>query len=185
MDVVLSPYEDPSAGLDWSEQTPSILKDLTSRIESWDGAKVEYRIRETNHGLDADWLTITLQVLSVGTTAFFVIPAAHKEVRESIEEWRKIKANIERFITWISPKKKVASYPVELLFFDSADQALAADASDRLAFLCWSEIPVPVEISGGFTAIKHYVFTFRSPAQITLVAIDNQRRVLWVRNSPV
>ncbi|MBY0270659.1 MAG: hypothetical protein K2X06_12370 [Burkholderiales bacterium] len=185
MDVVLSPYEDPSAGLDWPEQTPQILEGLKSRIESWDGAKVEYRIRETNHGLGADWPTITLQILSLSATAFFVIPAAHKKIRESIEEWRKIKANVERFIAWVSPKKKIASYPVELLFLDCADQALETDASERLEFLGWSEVPVPAEVSGGFTAIKHYIFTFRSATQITLVAIDNRRQVLWIRSTPV
>ncbi len=183
MEVVLSQYEDPSTGADWPEQTAQIVEQLKSRVESWSGDRVEYRIRETNHGFGADWPTITLQILSFGATAFFVIPAAHKKVRESIEEWRKIKANIERLIAWVSPKKKVTSFPVTPLFLDAADQVFAADASYR-AFLGWFEIPLPVEVCGGIAALRHWVFTFRSTTQTTFVAINNQRRVLWIRNAP-
>ena len=32
MEIVLAPYEDPSQGLDWPEQTPIILRAITYRV---------------------------------------------------------------------------------------------------------------------------------------------------------
>lgn len=143
MEIVLSPYKDPSGGVDWPEQTPAIEAELTKRLRDWDAGTVEYRIRRTNHGLGADWPTITLSVLSIAGTLFFTIPAAHKKVREALEEWKKVRANIEKFLAWISREKEIAAYPVELLFLDAVLHAAETETSPSLEFLGVDELPSP------------------------------------------
>ena len=185
MEIVLSPYKDPSLGLDWPEQTPLIEAGLRARLSKWHAGSVEYQIRRTNHGLGADWPTITLALLSVAGTLFFAIPAAHKKVRESLEEWKKIKENLERLLAWVSPSEEVASYPVELLFLDATLRTASGDSTEMLEFLGVDELPVPTEVSGGFTALKHYLFTFRTGEHIVLVAMDSGRRILWESRKPL
>lgn len=183
MNIVLAPYKDPSEGLDWPEQTPVILNAINARLRGWDDGTLEYQLRETNHGRGADWPTITVSILSLAGAAFFTIPAAHKKVRESLEEWKRIGANLNRLVARLAPRSEVAAFPVELIFFDAVESALRIDESGLLEFLSVQELPVPSEISGGFDHLKYYLFTFRAHERIVLVAIDNGRRVLWVRTT--
>jgi len=116
---VLKPYSDPAEGLDWEEQTPlhhdRISKGITDRFSN----NLQFKLHETDHGIGADFPTITLELIGTATGLFFGIPALHKKIREAISEWRQIKDEISKFISWIKKNEPVASYSIEVAFYEA------------------------------------------------------------------
>lgn len=176
---VLVGYEDPSAGTDWPEQTPAIIKRVNELLRRYPGGPLEFQVKESNHGRGADWPTITVSLITVAGVLLFGIPAAHKKLRETIEEWRKIKQNVDRVIAWIEGQERVVAYPVEVLFFDAVEwlgeerDVLGIELLD-VATISDTSNPSP-SLSAG------YLFLFCDADQLFAVAIDCQRRRLMKR----
>jgi len=102
--IVLAPYKDPAYGLDWPEQTPIIIKEVAEHLSNYPEGKIEYKTKETDHGIGADWPTITFEIISIAGLVFFGIPALHKKIRETLSEWKKIKQNFDKLVDWIQKK---------------------------------------------------------------------------------
>jgi len=116
---VLTPYTDPAEGLDWDEQAPLHLDRILSDIDKQFSKDFKVKLKETDHGIGADWPTITLELIGTATGLFFGIPVLHKKFRETLAEWRIILNEIGKFVFWINKNESVVSYSVELAFYDA------------------------------------------------------------------
>lgn len=142
--IILAPYKDPAEGLDWHEQTPLIRKELHGILSNYPFGKVEYKIEETDHGIGADLPTILLEIIGIGSTLFFGVPALHKKIRETIGEWKKIWEEVKNFIKWINKKQPIISYSKEIAFL-KALEFLETKVGDKILEI---ELYGLVEISG-------------------------------------
>ncbi|MDA2933460.1 hypothetical protein MYX82_03865 [Acidobacteria bacterium AH-259-D05] len=118
--LVLAPYEDPVKGLDWQEQTPMVKQRLETKLDSHPEGPIEYVLKETDHGIGADWPTITIEFLKWGGL-LFSIPAAHRLIRETIQEWKEIKKTLDKIIAWIQEDEQIVSYSIEFAFLKALE----------------------------------------------------------------
>ncbi|HHF3026208.1 TPA: hypothetical protein ACPJ0Z_004511 [Vibrio diabolicus] len=136
MDIVLGTYKDPAYGLDWHEQTDGIEASIR-KLLSKSALPIELSIRESNIGRGADYPVTVIQVLSVLGLVGFVIPEAHKRVRESIEEWSRIKGHFVKLHKLLSRNHRIISLPEEVLFVKSVEALLTeTEASDAVFIRC-------------------------------------------------
>lgn len=179
MDIVIGPYTDPGDGLEWHEQTPIIMENLHSLFDE-NNDKYNFKAIESNHGLGADWPTITIQISSlVGT--FILIPELHKLVRESLDEWKTIGEELTSVIAWLATKYPIESYPKELLFFDMLEWLeVEYDIDARNLELVDVDEDFPItEKRHGLDIDKSYLFTLKTENTIYQIAIKNNREVVW------
>ena len=128
---VLMPYSDPAEGLNWEEQTPLHHERISKAITDHFSNHLQFKLHETDHGIGADWPTLTLELIGTATGLFFGIPALHKKIREAISEWRQIKNEISKFISWIKRNEPVVSYSIEVAFYDAIDYLSALEDVDN------------------------------------------------------
>ena len=130
--LVLTPYNDPAEGLDWEEQTPLIRERIAKSIKEIVSEDLKFKIHETDHGIGADWPTITLELIGTATGLFFGIPALHKKIREALSEWKLIKDKLGKLIYWIENHEPVASYSIEVAFYDALGYLAKSEDVDNL-----------------------------------------------------
>ena len=165
---------------DWDSARDAALSSLARDLAAYDGGTVEYRTSEENRGLGADWVVVVLTVLSVAGSGFFAVPAAHKRVRESLEEWRRIRVSVDGLARWLGERRRVVGYPKELLFLDALHELDGVAGADEAVLLDASEVVVPDDY-GGFRPMPHSHFTFVLDGVLHVYAYDKQRRLLWSR----
>lgn len=177
MDIIYRPFGELSDD-EWKSAIAEKIAEYNSRLSAYSGPSIEYRVRETNHGKGADLVTITVSLISLGGIAFFGIPAAHKKVREAIEEWRKIRDEISALVNWISNDKP--SLPIELLFLEAVVDLSKSENSKDNEFLSACEIPT--QNISGFEHFKTYLFVFKDGDVIKITAWDSHKNKLWSRD---
>src|SRR5687768_10168973 len=107
MKLILTPFKDSAdIGLDSPEQFQAVKADLGAHLSNWSEGPVDFEIRETAYPVGIDWPTVTIEITKYGG-ALLAIPAAHRLIREAIEEWRLIWRNTKRLIAWVEKK-----YPI-------------------------------------------------------------------------
>jgi len=108
--------EDEADDLDWDDKTKLMEKELSCHISKYPEGKIEYLLKETDHGIGADLPTITIEILNIAGLVLFAIPALHKTIRETLKEWKTIKQNIDKVVNWIQKKKPIFVYPKKYAF---------------------------------------------------------------------
>jgi len=98
-------------GTENEEKDAQVIQELTSHVNELKDIKIEYSLKDTNHGIGADLPTVLIEIVKMAGWAFFVIPALHKTIRETIQEWKKIKQNIDKVIDWIKKRWSILVYP--------------------------------------------------------------------------
>jgi hypothetical protein len=176
MDIIYSPFGELPDD-EWKSAVTGKISEYKSKLATYSGPAVEYRVRETNHGRGVDLVTITVSLISLGGVAFFGIPAAHKKVREAIEEWGKIKDEIEALVNWITRDKP--SLPIEILFLEAVTDLVKSGNVEGIEFLSASEIPT--QNIYGFDEIKTYLFVFKDGGVLEITAWDSHKNKLWSR----
>lgn len=173
MKIILNSYQDPSEGMDWNEQTPIIENRITGIMKEF-SESVDYSIQETNFGVGADWPTIVLNVATIAGVGFIALPEAHKRVREALEEWQLVGANVKKLIEWIGGNELIVAQPIELIFITASEALLSLTKKDDAVFLKYEEI-APVgsheEISG------LYDFRFEAEESEWKVLINGQKDI--------
>ena len=138
--IVIAPYKDPAEGLDWNEQTTFLKKQLEEHLATYPEGKVKFSLSESDQGIGADFPTIVLEILGIGSTLFFGIPALHKKIRKTVEEWAKIIENIKKFVKWIGISEPVFSYSIEFAFVEALSYLREKTKIDDLILLECREI---------------------------------------------
>ena len=99
--------EDEAHELDWEHME----QELSRHIDKYQEGDIEYSLKETNHGIGADFPTVVVEIMEIAGWAVFVIPVFHKTIRETLKEWKEIKKNIDKVINWILKKRSIIVYP--------------------------------------------------------------------------
>ncbi|MDP2816837.1 MAG: hypothetical protein Q8O29_00900 [Polaromonas sp.] len=176
MDIIYSPFGELPDD-EWKSAVAGKIAEYKSRLATYSGPAVEHRVRETNHGRGADLVTITVSLISLGGVVFFGIPAAHKKVREAIEEWGKIKDEIGALANWITRDKP--SLPIEILFLEAITDLAKSENVEEMEFLSACEIPT--QNIYGFDDIKTYLFILKNRSALIMTAWDSHKNKLWLR----
>ena len=184
---MLNSYEDPTQGLDWPEQTPIIIKRLKTHFQAYPEGKIEYHIEETDHGIGADWPTITLEVLGIAGGVFFGIPALHRKIRETITEWKQIKKTVDSFLEWLGRKERILSYSIEKAFLDALEHLESKTDILELELLEAIEIPgksSSMDYSFKTSQLLYYLFIFREQDErIFILLFNSQLKMLFCKSA--
>ena len=113
--IALSPFKDPADGSDWDEQSKLIENRLTQILKSF-SPEVRFSLRSGTQGIGADFPVLILEVLTLGSAAFFGIPKLHKKIKETLQGWKEIWADTEKFLNWLKKKEPITRYSVEVAF---------------------------------------------------------------------
>jgi hypothetical protein len=180
--IVLTPYKDPADGLDWHEQTPIIKKELNEYLSSYSEGKIEYNILETDHGIGADFPTITLEIIKIAGLILLGIPELHKNIRESFSEWKTIKQEVEKLFNWLGKKGSIATYSIEYAFLKALDHLEAKTKILDLELIEAKEImgkSGSIKVSFETTELVYYLFIFKEDSErCFLVLIDSRLKII-------
>jgi hypothetical protein len=178
VEITISPYKDPAAGLDWHEQTPLIIDAIRDRIRIFPGGQIEVEFLEENYGTAADWPVIKIKVLAVAGVLLFGVPEAHKYIRETYEEWQHMAREVDSVVTTIAGSSAVLECSVGILIFDALKEIHKTTNAADLRFLNVKKIPG--ERGFGTVDMPDYLFTFCSDTKIYQVAVHCDRSIVWV-----
>lgn len=186
---VLMPYTDPAEGLDWDEQTPLHYERISKGIIDNFSKGLQFKLNETDHGIGADLPTITLELIGTATGLFFGIPALHKKIRETISEWKKIKDEISKFTSWLIKNEPVASYSIEVAFYEALSYLAKSENIDNFELTALKEF---VGKSGNIKAsfdsalISYYFFAFSDDAEwLHLFLYDSRLKRHFYKKVPL
>lgn len=143
----------------------------SSLLQTYPGAPAEGSASTRNIGKGADWIVV---VISLGSL-FFVIPKAHKHLRESLEEWQRIYKEFKSLISWLLGNKP-ALYPDQYLFLVALFVAAETANSNDLVFLGFTRLP---EDQPDLFDHGSLLFSFGSAALVIQVAVGRNGHVLW------
>lgn len=186
---VIMPYSDPAEGLDWDEQTPLHRERISNDLADHFSSHFQFNLHETDHGIGADWPTITLELIGTATGLFFTIPAIHKKIREAISEWKQIENEISKFISWLKKKESVASYSIEVAFYDAITYLSKLEDVNNLEL---SHIKEFIGKSGNITArfesalIAYYFMAFSDDTEwLHLFLYDSRLKRHFYKKVPL
>jgi len=173
MEIVINPFGDPSQHR--VEREKEEIDGLRRKIESYPGGHIPAEIRTKDIGRGADWLVVSVTILSGATGLFFAIPATHKKVRETLEEWRLIFNEFSRFLDWLSIKDPVM-LPVQYLLLVALNKLdEGCDASESV-FLGINGIPTD---NPSLQDFEDLVFSFQDGDMIECIAVSRSGKVIW------
>jgi hypothetical protein len=178
MQIIVSPLTNP-------ENDDSLTNEfhaLKTALEKTPNKKATPVVRELNLGAGADWIVFAIDLAIWTGAAIFTIPKAHKFVRESYEECKKIHSEILALIDKARGNRKVVRYPPEVLYLEALQAVLATLPKGEVQFLYHSPLPVSSDLVNGFLALEHHLFVFSTDSELKLIAIDSERQILWIRD---
>jgi len=176
--VILSPYGDPSELDERAEER--IHKQIEEQLSSYPHGKIDFELKQTDHGVGADWATVYLIIRTVGD-AVVLIPKVRKRIGDTIAGWRNIKKDLDRLLAWLGKDTPIVSYSKEIAFYtvlghlDEHTNALNAE------LILAQEIPGKSGASdGGFDSspIMCYVFVFEVNYEVFTYAIDSRLKLV-------
>ena len=156
---------------------------ISALLQKYPEGKVEYTASDTEHGIGAGWQTITLEVLSTASTVFLGVPMLRKKVKEAVEGWKDIKADIDRFLKWLNSHERIASYSVEVAFLEAL-QHLDRTGQVTVAELELFDLTViPGKTSAESaefdnTDLFYYLFVFRENQDRAYILLYNSELAL-------
>ena len=123
----------------WEDQGALLLENIKKDISQPD-LQVEFRLKESEFGAGASWPSIILEVVEIGGFVLIGVPAIHKKVRETLSEWKEIKKSLDKFISWLSNKKKISTKSIEIAYLAALSHLEAKTEVNELELLEAQEI---------------------------------------------
>jgi len=173
MEILINPFGEP--GDDWEEKERKEIRALLRKLEDNPGGYVPAEVGIKNIGRGADWHVLSLTILSTATGLFFAIPAVHKKVRESLEEWRRIYNEFSRLFNWLAFSSPVF-YPDDYLFLVALLKLDEDTEASELEYLGCHPIP---EDNPSLEGLEAMIFNFKDSDILESVAISRQGKVMW------
>ena len=135
-----------------------------------------------NIGAGADYPVVILRILEIGGLILLGVPAMHKKIRETLSEWCKIKKNIDKFIAWLSPQRRVYAYSIEIALLTALEHLSRTLNVEELELVKADEI---LGVSGNLepsfenSELVYFEFHFLEPgARRHIVILDWHLNVL-------
>jgi hypothetical protein len=173
MEILVNPFGEPTDDFEKEEQ--AAILDILDKLETYPDGHIPTEVGIKNIGRGADWSLISISILSTASFLFFAIPAAHKKVRESLEEWKRIYNEFSSLIKWLSFSCPVY-YPDHYLFLVALLKLDENTEASELIFL--SSHPIPEE-NPDLKDLESIIFNFQDGELFESVAISRQGEVLW------
>lgn len=173
MEIIFNPFGDPSRHRIECEKEE--VDNLLQKLESYPSGCIPAEVGTKDIGRGADWLVVSVTILSGAAGLFFAVPAAHKRVRESLEEWDRIFREFKRLLDWLSIEKPVI-LPDEYLFLEALSKLDEECEASELVFLGGNRIPTD---NPSFQRFEDMVFSFQDGGTIESVAVSRSGKVLW------
>lgn len=173
MEIIINPFGDPSRHR--IEREKEEVDNLLQKLESYPGGYIPAEVSTKDIGRGADWLVVSVTILSGAASLFFAIPAAHKKVRETLEEWDRIFREFKKLLDWLSIRKPIM-LPDEYLFLEALSKLNEEYEASELMFLGVNRIPTDNPSLQGF---EDMVFSFQHGDIIKSVAVSRSGKILW------
>lgn len=178
MQFIVGTTTDPSD----EDGTARELAELKAAVsDAADALGLQSHVSTSNLGLGADWIVSVVEIAALTGAAIFAIPEAHKRIRESVEECRRMRRELVTLMNRIRGRRPVVRNPVELLYLTALERALMETDASELKFISSEILPVPSELTNGFVSLQHHLFVFRAGHEFILIAVDSDVVVLWVK----
>jgi hypothetical protein len=81
---------------EWPRAERDAIAHYSRRLRTYPGGPIDGSVMTRNIGKGADWSVVAIVV---GGGLFFAIPEAHKKIRETLEEWRRIFKELTSFFS--------------------------------------------------------------------------------------
>ena len=187
--LALNPFRDPAEGIDWEEQARLARQELTDVIRDFPEGQVACVVTEGDHGIGAGEPRIILEIVGIASLVFFGIPAAHKKIREAIEEWRRIAIDVRKVVDWIAARFPVTAHSIEVAFYLVLQDLESDVAVDDLvlieASLVWYKADA-IEVTFETAPGAYYLFVFREgDERLHLVVVDSHLRIHIRKSLPL
>ncbi|WP_196157177.1 hypothetical protein [Reinekea sp. G2M2-21] len=179
MEILINPFGEPSN--DWREEERKAKQSLLRRLEGNPDGNIPAEVAIKNIGRGADWHVLSLTILSTATGLFFVIPAAHKKVRESLEEWRRIYNEFSRLLSWLAINSPIY-FPDHYLFLVALLNLDEDTEASELEYLGCHPIP---EDNPSLEGLEALIFNFKDGDVLESIAISRQGNVMWHNSTPL
>ncbi|WP_223619032.1 hypothetical protein [Lysobacter sp. ESA13C] len=157
----------------WSEAERIAIDNYLQLLQTYPSRPIEGSVTIRNIGRGADWSVIALAIGGL----FLAIPEAHKRLRESLEEWRRIFKEFQSISSWLGlVGKKSVLYPDQYLFLIATFHVVDRFEPDAIIFLNALRLP---EDRPDLTQMGCLLFSFSLGNVVHQVAVDRGGRVLW------
>ncbi len=117
--LALNPFRDPAYGVDWDEQAVKAKAELSAALAAYQETNLTFEIQEGDHGIGASDPRLILDILGLASLVFFGIPALHKKLRETIEEWKRIATELRKVVDWVAARLPITSHSMEFAFYET------------------------------------------------------------------
>ena len=174
MEVLINSFGDPG-GHNYEQKKLDDIKLIQDRFNEYSTQSITAKIEVKDIGKGADWEVISISIPTIATALFFTIPAAHKKIRESIEEWHRISNEFKSFVKWMSFTSSVY-YSDHFLFLSSL--ASFDDKVDvaNLIYLGCKKLP---EDNPSLQGLEALIFNFKNENTVISVAVSRNGNILW------
>lgn len=159
----------------WKKYLDGIRKECEERAKTFPQGAVATTITERNIGRGADWIVIAVALVGSASYAAFAIPKAHKQVRESLEEWKRIFRELKAIYSWIRGAR-AALFPDTYLFLVALDRLSAAPEAANLVFQSTMRLP---EDDPNMKERESLLLSFTYNLTLEQIAASRRGEVLW------
>lgn len=161
---------------EWPRVQSEAIGQYSQLLQNYPAGPIDGSVAIRNIGRGADWAVVVLVIGGL----FFTIPEAHKRVRESLEEWRRIFKELKSVSSWLFSSKH-ALYPDHYLFLVAVFFVAERAETDELTFLGFTQLP---ESNPDLANKGALLFSFSHGRMIRQVAVGRNGDVLWENELP-
>ena len=175
--IVLAPFKDPAVGGDWGEHSQRISDHLSALIKDYP-VDIEFKLSIGVEGGGADFPIVILEIVALGSAAFFGVPKAYQKMKEAIKGWREIWSEMERFLSWLKKKEQVSRYSIEVAFLSCLARLGGRAQVDQLELIEVQEfLGSSGYVSPSFenTEVIYYLFIFRENKEKLYIMCCDER----------
>lgn len=155
-----------------------VIENTVRKLKKYPGGYIPSNVKIKDIGAGADWRVVSIEIVATATGLFFAIPALHKKIRESCEEWQRIYNGLNKVLAWLAFSSPVY-FPDEYLFLIALFELDSEDNANDFTFLGSHNLP---EVNPSLRGLESVVFNFRYYESFESIAVSRAGKVLW-RNS--
>ena len=126
---------------EWPRVEREALSRYSRLLRAYPAGPINGSVTTRNVGKGANWSVIVLILSGL----FFTIPEAHKRVRESLEEWRRIFKELKPLFSWLLGTKR-ALYPDQYLFLVALFSVAECIEPSVLVFLGFTRLKITLTL---------------------------------------
>jgi hypothetical protein len=173
MQILINSFGEPNGN--YEQRKCDEIKLIKDRFNKYSTANIAADIDVKNIGKGADWEVISISIPAIATALFFTIPAVHKKIRESIEEWQRISNEFKLLVKWMSFTSPVY-YSEHFLFLTALASFENKVEVSNLIYLGCKTLP---EDNPSLQGLEDLIFNFKNENTVISIAVSRDGNILW------